>query len=242
VASSVTLLQLRTDARLYADQRPGGSSTFINDTELNRLINLKAKELFDKLVDARGAAYFATEATIAIVAGTSRYDLPANFFELASVTLEWDTRYHELMFPIGSTRMRVTMETPFSIWSRYHKKAYQLRASQLEFLPTPTTDVTCRIQYVPVYTDMSADGDTFDGINGWEKMAAIGVAMEMREIEKRPSSTLAAMYAEQLARIEELKTERDAEAPKQIVDVTKLSARLGWYGSTYDNSFDPTFG
>lgn len=242
MASSVTLLQMRTDARLYADQRPGSSVTFISDTELTRLVNQKAKEIYDLLVDARGSAYYATEATIAIVGGTSRYNLPTNFYQLDSVTLEWTDNDHELMFPVGSTRLRIAYESTWHKWSRYDAKAYRLRASQLEVLPVPTSDVTCRIQYAPVYVDLVADGDTFDGINGWEKMVALGVALEMLAIDKRQNAQLAQMYGEQLARIDAMKTERDAEAPKQIIDVSRLRGRCGWYGNPWDNGFSPGFG
>ena len=111
MASSVTLAQLRTDARLYADQRlPTSGQPFISETELTRLVNGKVRELYDMLVSARGADYYATEATIAIVAGTSRYDLPSDFYELASVTLEWSTQDHELMFPVGLTWFRIAYE------------------------------------------------------------------------------------------------------------------------------------
>ncbi len=242
MASSVTLLQLRTDARLYADQRPGGANTFISDAELTRLVNIKARELYDLLVAARGSAYYANEAVVSIVGGTSRYDLPADFYQLDSVTVEWSDQDFELMFPVGSTRLRIAYESTWHKWSRYDAKAYRLRASQVEILPVPTSDVTCRLQYVPVYVDMVADGDTFDGINGWEKMLTLGVAIELLAIDKRRNGTLAQMYAEQLARIDEMKTERDAEAPKEIIDVSRLRGRRGWYGSAYDNSFDPTFG
>lgn len=242
MAASVALSQLRLDARLYADQRPGAADSFITETEITRLINMKGRELYDLLVDARGSEYYATEATIAVVGGTSRYDLPDDFYELSSVTLEWSDQDHELMFPVGSTRLKIAYEANWRKWSRYDLKAYRLRASQLEFLPEPTSDVTCRIQYVPVYVDMVADGDTFDGINGWEKMLTLGVAIEMREIEKRPSPTLAALYREQLDRIETMKSERDAEAPKEIVDEMKLRGRRGWFGRVFDDTFDPTFG
>jgi hypothetical protein len=131
---------------------------------------------------------------------------------------------------------------PNHTWTRYSAKGYRLRASQLEFLPVPTGAVTARLQYVPVFTDLVADGDTFDGINGWEKMVALGVAMEMRTIEKRPSSDLAGLYGEQLERIETLKTERDAEAPKEIVDVQRLERRGNAYGRTFGNTFGRTFG
>jgi hypothetical protein len=240
----VTLAQLRLDARLYADQRPGSATSFITEPELTRLVNVKIRELYDKLVEARGSDYFANEGTIAVVAGTSRYSLPADFFQLASITLEWATNDHELMFPVGSVRERIHYEgiMPNHTWSRYSPKGYRLRASQLEFLPVPTGAVTARLQYVPVFTDLVADGDTFDGINGWEKMVALGVAMEMRTIEKRPSSDLAGLYGEQLERIETLKTERDAEAPKEIVDVQRLERRGNAYGRTFGNTFGRTFG
>lgn len=235
---------MRLDARLYADQRPGGSAAFITDTELTRLVNLKVRELYDLLVEARGEDYFATEGTIAVVAGTSRYNLPADFYELASITLEWATNDHELMFPVGTVRERIHYEgvLPQNFWSRYSPKGYRLRASQIEFLPIPTGTVTARLQYVPVFTDLVADGDTFDGINGWEKMVSLGVAVEMRSIEKRPASDLSAMYGEQLARIEAMKTERDAEAPKEVVDVRRLQRVNNAWGRTFGNSFGRTFG
>lgn len=242
MASSVTLAQLRLDARLYADQRPGTSNTFISEPELTRLVNMKARELYDLLVDARGSAYYATEATLAIVSGTARYSLPADFYQLDSVTLEWSDQDYELMFPVGSTRLRVAYQSTWNQWSRFDSKAYRLRASQLEILPTPTSDVTCRLQYVPTYVDMAADGDTFDGINGWEKMLTTGAALEMLSIDKRTNGQLAQFYAEQLKRIDDMKTERDAEAPKEIIDVHRLRARRGWYGNPWDNGFGPGFG
>lgn len=242
MASSVTLAQLRLDARLYSDQRPETTESFITPTELTRLVNIKARELYDMLVGARGSDYYATETTLAIVGGTSRYNLPADFYELASVTLEWSTQDHELVFPVGSTRLRVSYEANWKKWSRYDLKAYKLRASQIEFLPVPNSNVTCRLQYVPTFIDMVNDSDTFDGINGWEKMIALGVAIEMRAIEKRPSGDLMALYQEQVGRIESLKSERDAEAPLEIIDEQRLRERQGWLGRTFGNSFGRTFG
>jgi hypothetical protein len=57
MARTVTLSQLRTDARLFADERASVAGDFsnspINDTELNRLINLRIAEFYDMLVSAR---------------------------------------------------------------------------------------------------------------------------------------------------------------------------------------------
>jgi hypothetical protein len=89
----VTLAQLRTDARLYADQRPGGANAFISDTELTRLVNLVLPKLYDLLVSARGEDYYSRRTPIpgeagvrATAAGISDYLLPDDFYELISVS------------------------------------------------------------------------------------------------------------------------------------------------------------
>lgn len=245
MASSVTLAQLRTDARLYADQRlPTSGNPFITEAELTRLVNGKVRELYDLLVEARGLGYYTTNTTISIVGGEATYDLPSNFYELEAVILEWDARYHEPLDPAPTNKSRAWFAS-WPNWARYSTKAYKLNSTQIEFLPLPAGSVTARIYYVPTFPGLANDSDTFDGINGWEKMVTIGVAKEMREIEKRPSPTLDQMYAEQMARIIALKDERDAESPKQIIDVQPEGRglrrrRLPWE-NVFDDSYDTTF-
>lgn len=241
MAAGVTLAQLRTDARLFADQRDSGAgpTIFISDVELTRLTNLKIRELFDMLIEARGGDYYATEAVINIVPATARYDLPLNFYQLLSVTLEWAPQRFELLFPVGTMRQRLPLQN-YQQWSERDAKGYKLRASQIEFLPTPTSAVVCRLQYVPTFVDLVADGDVFDGINGWEKMVSVGVALEMLAIEKRSNGKLEQAYAEQMKRIETMKSERDAEAPKEVVDVMPEGAG-GRYRHAFFRIFDETF-
>jgi hypothetical protein len=210
---------MRLDARLYADQRPGTSSTFVTDTELTRLVNLKVKELYDLLVEARGLGYYASTSTLAIVGATASYNLPSDFYQLDSVTLEWGTRDHELVDKVQTNRSRAWY-TNGPTWSRWSPKGYRLMASTIEFLPTPASAVTCRLRYVPTCTTLTADADTFDGVNGWEKLIALGVAFELLGIDKRsPTPALQQAYAEQMARIVSLKDERDAEGQKEVIDV-----------------------
>ena len=244
MAASVTLAQLRTDARLYADQRDAGSgpTIFISDTELTRLVNLKVRELYDLLVEARGGDYYASEAVIAIVAGTARYPLPDDFYQLLSVTLEWAPQRAELLWPVGTMRQRVPLQN-WTQWGEREPKGYKLRSTLLELLPMPTGAVQCRLQYVPAFADLIADGDTFDGINGWEKMCAVGVALEMLAIEKRSNGKLEQAYAEQVQRIETMKSERDAEAAKEVVDVNP-EGRRGQHAffRIFDETFNGYFG
>src|SRR5687767_3721795 len=94
MARTVTRAQLRADASMYADM-VDGSTVHIPTATRDRLINLACTELYDLLVAARGHEYYTTESTLSIVAGTSRYNLPSDFYELWSVTLEWGTGNHE---------------------------------------------------------------------------------------------------------------------------------------------------
>lgn len=228
MARTVTLSQLRTDARLFADQRPGGANAFISDTELNRLINLKLAELYDMLVAARGEDYYSTRTPIpgetgvrSTVAGASDYSLPTDFYQLISVKLAWDSTDWE------EVPRRHTLDAAYpahfytsgDTWSRGSKKGYQLAGSRLRILPIPTTATNYVLIYVPACPELVTDSDTFDGVNGWEKLVALGVAVEMHGIQESDGSPMFRLYQEQVARVQALADERIAGLPHHVIDV-----------------------
>lgn len=220
MAANVQLQTIRAKARLYADQRVSdGDNAFITDTEIDGLINDHLKEVYDLLVKAKGEDYYITDDTISVVADTVEYSLPADFYQLHTVTLEWGTREHEEVHRLGSLQQRAGF-TNWDSWSQYSPKAYRLRGASIEFLPTPKSAVTARLQYIPAFADLEDDADTFDGVNGWEKLVALGVAIEMKEIEEEGSSSrLQLLYDRQYERIQTMVNDRDAEHPDQITNV-----------------------
>lgn len=219
MARTVTLSQLRDDARLYADERPGGTSTFITNTEATRLVNLALCELYDLLVEARGHEYYETvDTSISTAAGTATISLPATFYQLLSVHLQWSSTDLEPVPALEHIQDR-HWHTNLGTWAQHNPKAYRLRSTVLEFFPTPSSVVTVELRYVPAFTDLSADGDTFDGVNGWEKLVALRVACEMRAINQRPYGDLERMYERELERIRGLAADRAAQSPKTIRDV-----------------------
>jgi len=240
MARTVMLSKLRGLARLYSDQRPKGNSTFIPDSSgdatLNDLINLALLELYDVLVAARGAEYYAAEYTRASLSddtggnpNAGQYTLPADFYELLGPPiLEWSSRDHEPVPDYASYGERVLFENS-GTWARWSPKAYRLRAGYLTIVPKPTSAVTIRYQYVPTPAVLSADGDTFDGVNGWEKLIALRTAIEMRAIAKLPAAELNALYAKEMERVERLASERDANAPARVQDVyPERTNRIWW--------------
>lgn len=219
MARTVTLLQLRTDARLYADERPGGASTFITDTEANRLVNLALTELYDLLVEARGQEYYETVSTsTSTVAGTATISLPSDFYQLLGVHLQWATNDLEPVQDLEHIQDRHWLVN-LGTWSKYAPKAYRLRGASLEFFPTPTSVVTVALRYIPAFTDLAADGSTFDGVNGWEKLVALRAAIEMRVIAGRSYADLDRLYERERERIQGLAADRAAQHPKRIRDV-----------------------
>lgn len=255
---SVNRAYLRNLARTYADGRPGGSSSFVPDSDatlnavsLDTLINTCLAELFDVLVAARGHEYYATDADIAVVSGTKLYALPTDFYQLLSIRLNWGPTQIEELHPFGA-RERTRYEM-LQIFDRFTPKAYRLQGTQtasarsVEILPMPRTAVTANIRYIPLFAPLTDDAATFDGVNGWEKLVALKVAIEYRTIAEKPIGNLAQLYAENFARISALADQRNANYAEQIQQVFPERHRRGYLGSPgsgngiFDDTFDESF-
>lgn len=220
---------LRNLARLYADGRPAGANAFVVDSDasanavsLDTLINGQIAQFYDLLVQARGADYYVTDAALAVVAGTALYSLPADFYQLLTLSLTWAANDVELMHPT-SQRERITYGN-WNTWGRYAPKAYRLRGTQaaprtVEIFPTPTSAVAANVRYIPVYAPLTDDTTTVDFCDGWEKLVCLGAAIEYRAIAEKDAGALTRLYAEQLARIEGLANQRDATYAEQVQDV-----------------------
>lgn len=226
MANAVRLDKLRGLARLYSDQRPGGNNVFIADTDggspgagnLNDLINLSVSELYDLLVRAGGEEYYAVSAPLPLVAGTSLYPLPAAFYQFLALSLDWQGGDREEVPRISTPRQRVDILNG-QAWGERFRKGCRIQGDQIEILPVPTGALNASLYYIPTCPKLTLDSDTFDGVNGWERLVALRVAMEMRAIEEAPNGDLTQLYDRDLRRIESLASEREAAHPTQVIDV-----------------------
>lgn len=230
MARSVTRATIRNNARLYADQRPGGGSTFIIDEEYNRLIGLALAELYDRLVAARGQEYYEKEDTsITTANGTANYNLPADYYQMLSVDLLWGTRLE----PVPALE-HVADRSRFNDapWDEGCGKAFRVRspttptdpssAHRIQFFPTPTSAVSVVLRYVPtcpVLTQDAGIGGSFDGVNGWDRAVSLRVAIEARIIEKVSANDLRSLYEAELERIDQMAADRVASTASRIRDV-----------------------
>lgn len=216
MAKNASLAQVRTLARLYADSGRGSGTPTITNSEANLLINQSLGEFYDLLVSARGHEHYLSEQTISTVAGTATYG--TNAYQVLSVAINWGTNRLEEVPALNSVNERSEVLN-WGTWGESNHKAFRVRGAQIELFPTPTAVVSVVVRHIPPFTTLVADGDTFDGVNGWEKLIALKVAIEMRTIEGLPATFLTRLYEQERERIEELASQLAANHPVQIRDV-----------------------
>lgn len=258
---SVNRAYLRNLARLYADGRAGsgGSGDFVKNSDatadavsFDTLVNGCLAELYDILVVARGHEHYESDANLSIVAGTSQYSLPADFYQLLSLRLYWSDTDIEEMHQMA-VRERTRYERQPNNFDRYTPKAFRLRGTQtasartVEILPIPTQAVTANVRYIPIFAPLTDDTSTFDGVNGWEDLVALKAAIKYRTIAEKPIGNLQNLYAECFARISALADQRAANFAEQIQQVfpeRRGRCGLGGLGAgngIFDDSFDGSF-
>ena len=232
MASEINLQGLIDLARLYSDQRPGGSNAFVPDAgsgSVTTIINGCIGELYDLLVASGGHEYYVKDATINIVAGTSIYALPADFYQMQTLHLPWQSDDWEYIAPFEQAeRMRLMN---FQTWGRRTPKGYRIKGvqslvsgsaltSQIEFLPVPTTVIGCTARYVPAFTPLvDPVNDVFTTVNGWQKIIALKAAIELRTIAKIDSGPLMSLFQLERDRVQEMADKRAQGATPQVVDI-----------------------
>src|SRR5688500_9501603 len=159
-------------------------STFITDDELKRRINNSIAALYNRLVLANGEEYFRTTSSITTVAGTSSYNLPSDFLRLCG--LDWivsATEAYEIL-PLEWSRRNDYLSVVSGWQSGGSGVRFTIERGLVKLLPVPTGVHTITCWYIPHATVLSADGDTFDGYNGFERWVVTHTVMGMLNKEE----------------------------------------------------------
>lgn len=223
-----TLLQLRTEARQYADVE---NSAFVSDDEVTRLVNQGLAELWHVLVQSDIDRYLAN-TEITTVAGTYEYTLPTDF--AAARTLE------KLE---GSGSERAYRLEPYNISEGHSGERYSastsggLRwtilyqgtdgsAARLRFNADPGGGF-CRLWYIQAPEELALDADEWDGVAGWEEWAVLWAAEQILAKEESDPSALIRRRAELTQRIQTVAGSRvmgSAPSPARV-----RRRRRGWF-------------
>lgn len=219
MAKSVTLSYVKTAAQRRADML---NSAFIETQELTDMVNSSYAELYDLLTTLYGNDYYATTSILNFVNGQQSYTLPSDFYKLLGVDLKIDaTRKAALkpfMFP---ERNRYQNSLLPSIYG-FLQFRYRLNGNNIIFTPVPDSAREVTLWYIPVVSTLVNEGDTFDGVNGYEEYIIIDVARKLRIKEESDVSELMADKAAMITRINDSAQNRDAGMPERVMDVQTL--------------------
>lgn len=206
MARSWTLAQLRTQV-----QRRGRfeNSASVTSTLIDEFINEGIAELWDLMVQ-RWADYYVSIGTLAVTANQDGITLPASFYKLRKLEIV------DSSSPSGYRRLRphdLDAAHAFSSLSGDKAYRYRLQGAALYLAPIPAVAETLRLYYVPAATVLAADGDTFDGINGYEQLAVQLALKRCYDGLNMPVSGTDGEITRLTARIRTAADGRDADEP-----------------------------
>lgn len=234
------LLAMVNSAAVLADQPVPSTNTFIPKATWVEWVNAGCQELYDKLIEAYGEDYFVGTEQIITTDGTnSTFALADDFYKLLGVDY--------LLNANAGVAGRITIwRYNFAERNQYSLPnlaapgrlvlRYRIQGAKIAFLPRPpAAGQTLYLTYAPRFTPLAADGDTFDGINGWEEWVKAAVAMKALGKEESDMGPAAALLQRQTERLETIKEGRDIGAPSTTVDVYALNGAGGgwWPGAGY---------
>ena len=221
----VTLSSIKDQARQRADMV---NSKFFTEAELNNYVNQSVKELYDRLINA-GEFYYLQSYNVPVLIGTDTYSLPIDFYKLLGVDLVLDSNGNAVTLrPFQFEQRNAYLFTPTWNIVGLSYLRYMVQGDTIKFVPQPSSPQNIRIWYAPMTAELSADTDTFQGINGWEEYVIVDTAIKMLMKEESDPSAFMAQKQAMIQRIEEMKVMRDIGATGKIADVSRIMPWEFW--------------
>ena len=198
-----------------------GSNFVANtDSSIHAWANEANQKLHGMLVDALGEEYVSSSQAFTTVANQSDYALPAAFYKLYGVDLD----YH------GQIRsLRQYNRAERNLYRELHPEftpRYSLVGSNLRLYPAPSAGLSGTILYAPEATILNLGADTVAYPNGWERFIVIDTAIQLLLKEESSVTALSAERASIIKEIESTKEARDLATPRQVVDTSTLDTNV----------------
>lgn len=211
MARSVTWASLKSQARALADEQTNTPTTaFVTDAVLLGFGNGSIGRWHSMLVKAVPERFEASSPHTPTITGATSYALPSDHYLTLGVRRVDGTTETEL------PRIQYQERTKYST-AAGPAEAYYLKAATLALVPPPASG-TYKHHYITAASVMAADGDTLDGVNGWERWIVYDMAIQMvLKAEGDPT----ALLAERQKIEDEIKgagSDRDVTNPRRIVD------------------------
>ncbi len=216
----VTLSNLKLRCREMADMI---HSQFVTDPELIRYINASAQELYDILVMAYGEDYYVLPDPYEFTSDGSPEDLPDDFYKVVGVDALVGGGNYVTLKPYEFTeRNRFNGPTNLLI-NNNSPLRYRIHGNQITWAPGTNGTNQIRLWYIPVMEDLALDVDELEGVNGYEELVVVDVAIKMKQKQEDDVSVLMARKQELMRRIEKVAQDRDAGMSHRVTDSTRIN-------------------
>jgi hypothetical protein len=176
VAKTSTLAEMRDRVRFLGDFP---NSRKFTPAIIDREVNNAVEDTWNVLITAR-PDYYTLEQLVTSVAGTDSVALAGDFFRLRKVEMRDGARWRPLL------RVELNHAHRFSD-TQGRPTHYRLQGTTVKLYRTPDGAYDLRVFYMPCKSTLVADGDTFDGINGFEEHAVVGAVVKLKMREGMPA-------------------------------------------------------
>lgn len=233
MSRTTTLATIRRRARELADMEDTGSDNYVDDTELNGMINASLGLWHSMVATAVPERYEAEDDITAT--GAASYNLPADYYKTLAVEyVESDGDRRDLRRVSFRERNRFERSTSSTALG------YRIVGSTIVLIPAPDSGSYKHV-YVTHADVLSADGDTVDGVNGWEEWITFDVAIKLMLKEESDASHLIYERNRLTQEIQQAAADRNAGESRRVINVRRQRARYNVQGYHGFPGYDPDF-
>ena len=206
-----TLLVMRTAVLREADLQLGQ----VDATDVDAILNEELAALDELLIEVY-QGWRVTSATVTISAGADSASLPATFFQ--AVDLE------DIATP---TSPRSLERIEFMERNNPSRLGWYVYGLLLYVKPSASAPGSYRLWFVPSFTALALDADTYDVPNGFEQFAILGAAIRLKNMQELSASGLEERRKAVEARIQNAARKRQGK--RRVRDVRgERSTSAAW--------------
>ena len=246
MAKTVTLAELKRQARELADQEPS-LNTFVDETELREMINSSIDEWYGMVAMAVPERYETLQSLTVGSGAASTTNINSTSGEALLATDHLATLSVDYVRNPTSSNERFELRRltyqERNLFTRRPNTGralgYRLIQGNIRFNPVPTSSgETYEHRYVPVAPSLTSDADTLDGVNGWEQWIVHDVAARMLIKEESDESRVRAKQDRIERNIVAAMEQRIWGDSNRVTDVRRRHVHelQGFFGQ-----FDPDF-
>lgn len=209
-----------------------GFTTRHPDSQLTRYINESCQALRE-IVSEAGWPYYLTADTSTMTTGQGYVTSPTDFVRIYGFDVVNNGHAYEVLpmsfrdrtaFSGGSPATTSNEQKGMPLYYNIHAPwtSGSTEGMGIHLFPTPDQDYAYSLRYLPTFTDLSADGDNFNGIVGWEEWVVLDAAIKVVTKDKNINGNYELLARERdrvEKRIRDTAPKQNRGGPQRRVDV-----------------------